>query len=144
MFLVSSCSCLNPVSRSHALSWEWRCCWSSADRRCSNYIWVINNLIAHQGALILEIWRLCFCALKQSDYRTEDCLKLVSFSLDTHFHINSVWPSDTIWHKPRLIVAQVMVCCLMAPSHLNQCLLTISTFIWKQFHNRNLIYQSLK
>ena len=25
----------------------WRCCWSSADRRCSNYIWVINNLIAY-------------------------------------------------------------------------------------------------
>ena len=24
---------------------EWRCSWSSADRRCSNYIWVINSLI---------------------------------------------------------------------------------------------------
>ena len=35
--------------------WEWRCSWSSADRRCSNYIWVINNLIAYRGALILEI-----------------------------------------------------------------------------------------
>ena len=23
---------------------------SSADRRCSNYIWVINNFIAYQGA----------------------------------------------------------------------------------------------
>ena len=29
---------------------EWRCSWSSADRRCSNYIWVINNFIAYQGA----------------------------------------------------------------------------------------------
>ena len=28
---------------------ELRCSWSSADRRCSNYIWVINNLIAYQG-----------------------------------------------------------------------------------------------
>ena len=27
--------------------WEWRCSWSSADRRCSNYIWVINNFIAY-------------------------------------------------------------------------------------------------
>ena len=34
-----------------------RCSRSSADRRCSNYIWVINNLIAHKGAFILEIWR---------------------------------------------------------------------------------------
>ena len=32
------------------LSREWRCSWSSADRRCSNYIWVIDNLIAYMGA----------------------------------------------------------------------------------------------
>ena len=32
------------------LSREWRCSWSSADRRCSNYIWVIDNFIAHRGA----------------------------------------------------------------------------------------------
>ena len=32
------------------LSREWRCSWSSADRRCSNYIWVIDNLIGYQGA----------------------------------------------------------------------------------------------
>ena len=32
------------------LSREWRCSWSSADRRCSNYIWVINNLIAYLSA----------------------------------------------------------------------------------------------
>ena len=32
------------------LSREWRCSWSSADRRCSNYIWVIDNFIACKGA----------------------------------------------------------------------------------------------
>ena len=32
------------------LSREWRCSWSSADRRCANYIWVINNCIAYEGA----------------------------------------------------------------------------------------------
>ena len=32
---------------SQVLSGEWRCSWSSTDRRCSNYIWVINNLIAY-------------------------------------------------------------------------------------------------
>ena len=26
---------------------KWRCSWSSADRRCSNYIWVIDRFIAH-------------------------------------------------------------------------------------------------
>ena len=50
MLLVSSCSCLYPIRWSQVLSWEWRCSWSSADRRCSNYIWVINNLIAYKSA----------------------------------------------------------------------------------------------
>ena len=34
---------------SQVLSWEWRYSWSSADRRCSSYIWVINNFIAYKG-----------------------------------------------------------------------------------------------
>ena len=50
MLLVSSCRCLFPIRWSHVLSWEWRCSWSSADRRCSDYIWVINNLIAYWSA----------------------------------------------------------------------------------------------
>ena len=50
MILVSFCSCLCPIHWNHVLSWEWRCSWSSADRRCSNYIWVINNYIAYYGA----------------------------------------------------------------------------------------------
>ena len=41
------CSCLWPIHWSQVLSWEWRGSWSSADRRCSNYIWVINNAIAN-------------------------------------------------------------------------------------------------
>ena len=50
MFLVSSCSCFCPIQWSQVLSREWRCSWSSADRRCSNYIWVIDNYIAYWGA----------------------------------------------------------------------------------------------
>ena len=45
MFLVSSYRCLCLIHWSHVLNGEWRCCWSSADRRCSNYIWVIDDLI---------------------------------------------------------------------------------------------------
>ena len=33
---------------------EWRCSWSSAGRRCSNYIWVVNNFIANQGAVYIR------------------------------------------------------------------------------------------
>ena len=36
------------------LSREWRCSWSSAGRRCSNYIWVMNNLIAYWGASYIK------------------------------------------------------------------------------------------
>ena len=44
------------------------------------------------------------------------------------FPINSLRPSDDIWwHRSLSTSAQVMACCLTAPSHyLNQCWLTIS------------------
>ena len=35
-----------PIHWSQMLSRKWICSWSSAGRRCSDYIWVINNLIA--------------------------------------------------------------------------------------------------
>ena len=53
MFLILSCSFLFPIHWNQVLSSKWRCSWSSADRRCSNYIWVINN----------------FCLLRCSDIR---------------------------------------------------------------------------
>ena len=57
LFLISSCSCLCAIYWSHVLSWEWRCIWSSADRRCSNYIWVINILLPTKAQFILHNWR---------------------------------------------------------------------------------------
>ena len=57
MFLVSSCSCLCLIHWSQVLSWEWRYSWSSADRRCSNYIWMINNFLPTKVRLILETLR---------------------------------------------------------------------------------------
>ena len=47
MVLVPSCSSIYLIHWSQVSSWEWRYSWSSADRRCSNYIWVINNLIVY-------------------------------------------------------------------------------------------------
>ena len=55
MFLISSCSCLCAIYWSQVLSQEWRCSWSSADRQCSNYIWVINNFIAYGASYIKEL-----------------------------------------------------------------------------------------
>ena len=44
MIIVSSCSCLCPTHWSQMSSPEWRCSWRSADRRCSNYIWVMRHV----------------------------------------------------------------------------------------------------
>ena len=51
---------------------------------------------------------------------------------NTIWNINSLWPSDTIWlHRSGSTLAQVMACCLTAPSHyLNQCWLFISKTHW--------------
>ena len=44
------------------------------------------------------------------------------------FYFTSLWPSDAIWRqRSGSTLAQVMACCLTAPSHyLNQCWLIIS------------------
>ena len=46
--------------------------------------------------------------------------------------VNSLWPSDAIWRqRSGSTLAQVMACCLTAPSHcLNQCWLIISKVLW--------------
>ena len=36
-------------SSDQGLSWGWRCSSRSANRRCFNYIWVINNCLAYWG-----------------------------------------------------------------------------------------------
>ena len=71
MFLISSCSCLRPIHWSQVLSQEWRCSWSSADRLCSNYIWVINNFI-----------NFIFSC---SSHSTFYCTSFFTFSFSSHF-----------------------------------------------------------
>ena len=63
--------------------------------------------------------------LKQGPTISEFICKFIPF-------FNSLWPSDTIWrHKSGSTLAQVMACCLAAPSHyLNQCWLIISKVQW--------------
>ena len=75
----------------------------------------------------------------------------VGFASQKVCHVNSLWHSDAIWHHGSQsilaqlmawccqchmvtsvsILAQVMTCCLMAPSHyLNQYWLVISKVLW--------------
>ena len=66
--------------------------------------------------IILHVYQKVH-AFKEIDFATKICLK-----------INSLWPSDAIWrHRSWSTLAQVMACCLSAPSHyLNEC--WISTY----------------
>ena len=54
---------------------------------------------------------------------------------DTDRNINSFWPSGAIWRqRSGSTLAQVMACCLTAPSHyLNQCWLIISEVQWHSY-----------
>ena len=54
-------SLLNPLKPGVKL--RWRCSWSSTDRRCSNYIWVINNFIAYIAAYIRGFTVMSICHL---------------------------------------------------------------------------------
>ena len=62
MFLISSssCSCLCPMHWSQVISWKWRCSPSSTNRRCSNYIWVINNFIVYWGVACIRVLMVRF------------------------------------------------------------------------------------
>ena len=59
--------------------------------------------------------------------------------------INPLWPSEVIWWQgSRSTLAQVMACCLTAPSHyLNQCWLMMSEVLWHSPDN-NFTKKTLK
>ena len=56
----------------------------------------------------------------------------VAASLTNKSLLHSLWPSDAMWRqRSGSTLAQVMACCLAAPSHyLNQCWLIISEVLW--------------
>ena len=66
MFIVLFCSCLCPIHWSQVLSREWRCSWSSADRQCSNYIWVINNFILLPAKVSYITGLTVYCNMRKS------------------------------------------------------------------------------
>ena len=87
---------------------------------------------------------LRLCHWKSQTERQDRNRKIKGIFLGTHvlevqisdyihdISCNSLWPSDTIWrHRTESTLAQVMACCLMAPSqYLDQCWLIISGIVW--------------
>ena len=87
----------------------------------------INDSV-HEPLGIISSAGICFSNFKlkkaAEKYQTLQLLPL-----------NSLWPNDPIWrHRSGSTLAQVMACCLTAPSHyLNQCWFTISKVHWYSF-----------
>ena len=72
------------------LSREWRCSWSSPNRRCSNYIWVIKNLIAYLSAsYVRDLTLFCTIAMRIKynavGYHRLENIQFWSFEVDEWF-----------------------------------------------------------
>ena len=78
-------------------------------------------------------WWGCVC----NSLWPSDADIFVSIILGNSLALNSLWPIDaTWWQGSGSTLAQVMACCLMAPSHyLNQCWLIISKVQWHPSEN---------
>ena len=70
-------------------------------------------------------------------------LKQKVLDMYVHWHVNSLWHSDTIWQlRSGSTLAQLMVCCLTAPSHyMNQCWLIN---LLRDMHLREISQEVLK
>ena len=87
MILVSSCHCLCSIHWNQVLSREWRCSWSSADRRCSNYIWMIYGFIAYWTAAYIRGFTQCISVL----FSSNPCLNSRSVKLHTFLFTCIPW-----------------------------------------------------
>ena len=127
MFLVCSWCGLCPIHWSQVLSWEWRCSWSSADRRCSNYIWVINNFIAYYGATYVRGFTVQEFPLLIGPGRFGNSFKSMIFKLLTSMQNSSLAASEIAlgWMLQNLTndmnekstLVPVMAWCRQATSH---------------------------
>ena len=94
----------------------------------------------------MELWCFLWCQTVQAVEKTIElpvmhntiwvATQWLPYACISNF--NSVWPSDAICgYKSGSKLAQIMACCLMAPSHcLNQCWLLISEVLWHSHESK--------
>ena len=88
MIIVSSPSCLCPVHWSQLLSPEWRCSWSSANRRGSTTSEWSTSLLPSKVRVILAVWRYI-------ENRMHNILSIVYITVLHRLsrHMDSLYPS---------------------------------------------------
>ena len=101
-------------TKNHVLSYsKWNGCWHLFSMK------LISLLIKCKSFILPFCWLLAITEWPgQSQWN----------GAGTILPVNPLWPSDAIWwQRSGSTLAQVMTCCLTAPSHyLNQCWLIIS------------------
>ena len=118
------------------------CCWhANTSSACSHQTFTNENMLdnwwdaEHRTALSTvkpqQNGQHIADDISEYTFRTTICI-LLQISLKFLQWVNSMWPSDTRWRqRSGSTLAQVMACCLTAPSHyLNQCRLIISEVQW--------------
>ena len=110
-------------------------------------ICIVRSAVTKMLILLFALWfkfrfRLWFENLHALLYET-----LTQKQLEMSRQIYSLWPSDTIWwHESGSTLAQVMACCLTAPSHyLSQCwlIISLSPVAFTQGHHQKKIWRNL-
>ena len=135
MFLVSCCSCLCRIHWSQVLSRQWRCSWSSASRRCSNYIWVINNFIGYKGASYIR--RLMLILFLQNN-------QFVMGLKCKHFIIYLVSPVSFLNANPNIatfLLATVLNKLSMIFAEKRRFWNSFISITWKYHRHHNTLYK---
>ena len=101
---------LCPNKRLSKQSWGW---WFET---LSRPLWRLNIRLSKQSRIHWEWPHFSYCKFSRI------CLKIFLIFGYQHVmkfcHINSLWPSDAVWRqRSGSTFAQVMACCLTAPSH---------------------------
>ena len=103
--------------------------WSNYNRLRLKYFSVSGSAKLSANTYISRIYDCieCGCRITNLGYYFQEW-KCTFPGIINWTYFNSMWPSTAIWrHRPQLTLAQLMACCLAAPSHyLNQCWLIIS------------------
>ena len=92
-----SCGFLCRIPWSQMSSREWRCSWSSADRRCSNYIWVIDNFIAYWCASYIRGFTVCYSSYW--NFSLSYGFYYQFLAMMKHSTLNSPYPGVTLLNR---------------------------------------------